>query len=201
MRPATTVSDKALNVAPDEAKKMAQETGQSIICHEPGYYTVGKTIFIDVRTYKSDNGTYNLDEIYNNPNNTFTTSSTSGNVIAPNGANPPKTSSVWDWSEGSYTGDFKVKVKVYTNYRFTGYSSYYTDVFVGDDGYTNTSGAFTVTAIQDNNGEGASWSGGKGTYRANIVFSGCNPSERLAFAISKPNDGGQATGSITVSHP
>jgi hypothetical protein len=197
---ADTVSNSTLNLAPIEAKEMAQETGQNIVYHETGCYMVGKTIFIDISTYKCDGTTYNLDEIYSDKNNTFTKTS-SGGLMVPNASTPPSDSTVWDWSKGAYTGSFTLMNSVYTNYRFTGYSSYNVKVTVSDDGYTLTKGAFTVTAIQDNNGLGASWSGKAGTYTATIVFSGCKPAENLAFEVSKPNDGGTDTGSITVSHP
>lgn len=39
-------------------------------------------------------------------------------------ANPPSSNNVWDWGSGTYYGHFEMKKRVFTNYVFTGYSSY-----------------------------------------------------------------------------
>lgn len=199
---ATPSSSAELSSAPTEAKTLAQQSDQKIVYHEPGYYTVGKTVFIDLRTYKHDGIHYNQDQIYSDSSNAFTKTSTqvSGGKIVLFGSNPPSDTAVWNWANGKYASTFSMKYRVFTGSRFTGYTSYYTHVDVSNDGYRLTAGAFTITAIQDDNGEGASWSGDAGTYSADIVFTGCQAYERLAFAVSKPDDGGTDTGHITVDN-
>lgn len=183
--------------APIEAKQRAQETGEEVIYHEPGLYTVGEETFIDVRTYKGSAINYNLDSVYNNPSSNFTT--LNDPIITPNGVNLPPVGTVWSWSDGEYSGDFNFSVRIYTNYRFTGYSSYKVYVSIGDTGLSTTRGRFNVTAIQDNGGSGAQFVGPIGTFSATIYFTGCRPEERLAFEITKPNDGEYVDGIIKVS--
>lgn len=195
---ASTKTQVTNESVPIEAKEYSEQTGQDIVYHEPGCFTVGKTIFIDVNTYKTDGSIYNMDDIYNNANNDFTKTVDSATGIKPDGATPPSDTTVWSWSNGVYTGDFTMSQRVFTNYRFTGYSSYYVHVNVGQDPNQKTSGAFGVTAIRDDNSEGASYPAPAGTYDAHIVFTGCKASERLAFAVNKANDGYSVDGEIQV---
>lgn len=44
--------------------------------------------------------------------------------ISPRGSNPPPSSKVWDWGNGTYSADFSMQRRVFTSYMFTGYSSY-----------------------------------------------------------------------------
>lgn len=159
---------------PSIAKELAKEEGVDVVAQEPGVYSVGDSIVIDMEVFQGEE-----------------------NGIMPYGMYPPDKNDVWNWGKGSYQAEFWVKKRVFTEKRVTGYDTYIVSVSVDETTHINN-GIFTVTAIQDNNNNGASYSSNSNWAR--IYFTNCKPYEKLAFAVSVPHDGVEVHGYITVSH-
>lgn len=159
---------------PSIAKELAKEEGFDVVVQEPGVYSVGDSIVIDMEVFQGEE-----------------------NGIMPYGMKPPAKNDVWNWSNGSYSATFDIKRRIFTDKRFTGYDTYHVSVSVKESEHINN-GIFTVTAIQDNNNEGASYISNSNW--ASIYFTNCKPYEKLAFAVSVPADGVEVHGDITVSN-
>lgn len=167
---------------PEIVSEISEQKNQSIDVLSKGIYAVGDTVIIDYEQAK-----VKLD------------SSDQDSDISLYADVKPSLDSVWDWGNGSYSGRFSFDHKVYTNYRFTGYSNYYVEATVTyDEPAHMNNGKFWVSTVQDDNGFGVVYAA-TGGY-ANIVFTGCKAYERLAFAVEKEWDGFNATGRIKVSH-
>jgi hypothetical protein len=188
-----------LDMAPVEAVELSQQIGEPVVYIEDGLYSVGEEVFVDVTVYPGDYVDYILDDIYSDTGNSFTTATQSGNPRL-RGNTPPSTGSVWDWANGSYSGSFTMNVRVFTNYRFTGYSSYKVTASVSNNGHTVTAGAFGIEGFRDNNSSVGKISFPAGTYTKSYTFTGLQPGNKIAFAVSKADDGTTVTGDITVTH-
>ena len=185
----------AASPIPHEAELRAASIEEEIVKLEEGVYAVGDEIFIDVNVYQSEHcgeQNCNIPEygLGNNP-------SEYAYAATPYGSGPASSSSVWDWSDGDYIGDFEMKYSVYTNYRFIGYSSYTTTVSVEDSPHVTNSGVFHVSLV-NKYGLPTTTYHCKDGY-AKLTFTGIKPTDKISFLVGKANDSCTVEGRIKVS--
>lgn len=119
------------------------------------------------------------------------------NRIVARGANPPSSRNVWDWSRGNYTGSISMKHCVYTNYVFTGYSSYDISAYLScDNKYNNT---ISIVAY-DQYGNVQGRTDERSKMNAELHLSGLSAATKIYVAVIHDNDGFTATGEVTVAH-
>ncbi len=182
----------AASPIPHEAELRAASTGEEIVKLEEGVYAVGDAIFIDVNVHQSEYaGEQN--------GNMYGTEETPEYVhtAVPYGATIPSSRSVWDWAEGDYFGDFEFEYRVYTNYRFTGYSSYTATVNLDRSPHVLNDGAFYIKLVTQNGLH-------KNAYHFNewygeVTYTGIKPADKISICIGKAKDDCIVKGNITVS--
>lgn len=182
----TAFADSPDPQIPKEATQEANKTGQPIEFLENGLYSVGDHLFVDVSVYKSADS--NLPFIMES-SDTFTETPT------PFGNRPPDKDSIWDWSQGQYHSNFTVSTRVFTEYRFGGYSSYNVNAWINPyDGVA--SGNIKLSSYKGNNDLGVSMENSTG--ELHVTFLNCNPNEYISFCVTKSYDTFFTTGGIIV---
>lgn len=174
---------------PEEVIEASEIKGEDIEVKEPGVYSIGDELFIDASIYTSpDEG---------QPASFEGAIPVNDGVRTGRAANPPAKTTVWSWSKGTYNGNIeKMSLRVFTNYRFTGYSNYNTKVSITGTPNKTTTGKFDIQLLDSSNVIKLTYNC-TGGYRS-INWLRVNSGEKYCFAVAKPNDGYYVTGSISV---
>lgn len=116
--------------------------------------------------------------------------------ISPRGSNPPSSSKIWDWGNGTYNADFSMQRRVFTSYMFTGYSSYTISASLECANKTNKSISIYVYK-QD----GSSVTSCRYTDRMEASLNvSVNSGDKIYVAVAHDYDGDTATGRVSVRH-
>lgn len=159
----------------------------------------GRAVEISEGIYKTDDNKYFIDAPVAQPEELVEDDS----GIMPRRGTMPSINDVWDWSEGTYYGEYSMSYQyVYTRYRFQGYSSY--EVYV--DGSRKTEfdpdediniDVAVLSGIGTYGKKEQSFNLDEGNY-ATFIFYGLNTKTRYAFRVGKANDGTTLTGIIRI---